>query len=381
MAASSSARIPPQQSWENPNLKSETEKLVLPKDDIFESDRGRLGLNFHLTNYGYYASPLVKDNLTARNSSYHGKFSFPQQRSEHSSGDLLYSHPTQPSYLGSSSWNTTARGAHNFWESGLEHRASVPHSSQRTIPPVSHSVSETLSLNHNSRATGPANYNPTFSSLDWEPSAPFVPSHEITRMLLSKAKLYDPVRDSIDDKDVEAAKRKNSHSDQGSSVKDINMQSNILKEEEKPMNSENAGHIKEDNILTSSGDDKRKLDKAKDEPVSEGVGFSKKDEVAVNRKLENQTQSESNDSKIFQFALIEFVKELVKPTWREGFLSRDAHKLIVKKAVDKVLISIPPDQIPRTTESTEFYLSSCQPKIAKLVEVSLFTKLVNHLLN
>lgn len=408
MAASSSACIP-KQSWENPKLNSEADKLVLQKDDTFESaplqdDRGRFGLNFHSNKYSYYAAPLVKDNLTARNSSYHESFSVTSHdshsnarisafgtmmeekkndvmQSDPSSRDLLYSHPTQSLYFGSSSWNTNAHRTQNFWESGQEHRASVPSSLQRIIPPVSHSISETPSLNHNSRDTGPANYKPMFSSFDWEPSVPFCPSHEITRKLLLKDKLYDPVRDSIDAKDDKDGKKIISPSDQGSSVKDINARSSNLKEEEKLLNSAHAGNSKEDNILTSSGDNKLKYEKARDEPLLEVGGVRKNDQVDVNTKEGSHSRSESTDFKIFQLALIEFVKELVKPTWREGFLSRDAHKLIVKKAVDKILVSIPHEQIPKTSEATDLYLSASQPKIAKLVEVGPFTKLVDNFLS
>jgi hypothetical protein len=37
-----------------------------------------------------------------------------------------------------------------------------------------------------------------------------------------------------------------------------------------------------------------------------------------------------------KFALCEFVKGFVKPLWENGLLSREVHKIVVKKAVDKV---------------------------------------------
>jgi hypothetical protein len=61
----------------------------------------------------------------------------------------------------------------------------------------------------------------------------------------------------------------------------------------------------------------------------------------------------------------------LKPTWREGHLSKDAHNTIVKKTVEKVLSTLQPHQIPATVESIKQYLSSSQPKMAKLVEVSV----------
>ena len=74
----------------------------------------------------------------------------------------------------------------------------------------------------------------------------------------------------------------------------------------------------------------------------------------------------------FHAALVDLIKELLKPTWHEGHLNKDAHNTIVKKAVDKVLGTIQPHQIPITFESVKLYLSSSQPKIARLVEVRVF---------
>ncbi|KAE8689843.1 hypothetical protein F3Y22_tig00110931pilonHSYRG00171 [Hibiscus syriacus] len=74
----------------------------------------------------------------------------------------------------------------------------------------------------------------------------------------------------------------------------------------------------------------------------------------------------------FHAALVDSIKELLKPTWREGHLSKDAHNTIVRKLVDKVLGSIQPRQVPITFESVKQYLSSAQPKIARLVEERVF---------
>ncbi|KAK1324370.1 Zinc finger CCCH domain-containing protein 36 [Acorus calamus] len=85
----------------------------------------------------------------------------------------------------------------------------------------------------------------------------------------------------------------------------------------------------------------------------------------VNKVKENK---EPKALKFFRAALVESVKELVKPFWREGHLSKDAHKTIVKKAVDKVLGALQSHQIPSNTEAINLYLSSSQPKLMKLVE-------------
>lgn len=46
---------------------------------------------------------------------------------------------------------------------------------------------------------------------------------------------------------------------------------------------------------------------------------------------------ESKSMKILYADLVDFLKELLKPRWKEGLLSRGTHKLIVKKTTKKVL--------------------------------------------
>ncbi|XP_021713908.1 zinc finger CCCH domain-containing protein 38-like isoform X2 [Chenopodium quinoa] len=69
----------------------------------------------------------------------------------------------------------------------------------------------------------------------------------------------------------------------------------------------------------------------------------------------------------FKFALAEFVKELLKPSWKDGHVSKDAYKTIVKKVVDKVTETLGP-QIPQTKEKIDMYLSCSKQKIDKLVQ-------------
>ncbi|KAL2925954.1 Zinc finger CCCH domain-containing protein 38 [Bienertia sinuspersici] len=69
----------------------------------------------------------------------------------------------------------------------------------------------------------------------------------------------------------------------------------------------------------------------------------------------------------FKFALAEFVKELLKPAWKDGQVGKEAYKTIVKKVVDKVVETLG-TQIPQTKEKIDLYLSSSKPKIEKLVQ-------------
>ncbi|XP_076902236.1 uncharacterized protein LOC143556908 [Bidens hawaiensis] len=88
-------------------------------------------------------------------------------------------------------------------------------------------------------------------------------------------------------------------------------------------------------------------------------------------KSEVDESNMGNDEKAmraFKVSLVEFVKEILKPTWKEGKMSRDVYKTIVKKVVDKVTGTIEGVNIPRTQEKTDQYLTFSKSKITKLVE-------------
>ncbi|CAN6458512.1 unnamed protein product [Victoria cruziana] len=72
--------------------------------------------------------------------------------------------------------------------------------------------------------------------------------------------------------------------------------------------------------------------------------------------------------RMFKFALVEVVKEMLKPTWKEGRMSKEAHKTIVKKVVDKVTSTLQGPQIPNTQERIDQYLAFSKPKLTKLVQ-------------
>ncbi|CAA0812914.1 Zinc finger CCCH domain-containing protein 38 [Striga hermonthica] len=121
--------------------------------------------------------------------------------------------------------------------------------------------------------------------------------------------------------------------------------------------SENSKH-KQEAPLTNLGADEGY--KAVDEE-NKGAENDKKAEVKVASKDEKAMR-------LFKNGLIEFVKDILKPTWKEGRLSREVHKTIVKKVVDKVTSTVQPDHIPKTQDKVDQYLSFSKPKIVKLVQ-------------
>ncbi|KAK0586791.1 hypothetical protein LWI29_012435 [Acer saccharum] len=63
----------------------------------------------------------------------------------------------------------------------------------------------------------------------------------------------------------------------------------------------------------------------------------------------------------------EFVKEVLKPSWRQGNMSKEAFKTIVKKTVDKVSGAMKSHQIPKSRAKIDQYIDSSQRKLTKLV--------------
>ncbi|XP_062096717.1 zinc finger CCCH domain-containing protein 38-like [Humulus lupulus] len=93
--------------------------------------------------------------------------------------------------------------------------------------------------------------------------------------------------------------------------------------------------------------------------------------------LDGEDKEGANDGKknkdakgvrAFKFALVEFVKELLKPTWKDGQIGKDAYKTIVKKVVDKVTGTMQGANIPQTQEKIDHYLSFSKAKLTKLVQ-------------
>lgn len=111
------------------------------------------------------------------------------------------------------------------------------------------------------------------------------------------------------------------------------------------------------------------------ESESVGVADAKEEE---NEKKKDESLKNTNSGKVeegdekamrqFKNVLVEFVKEILKPTWKEGKMSREVYKTIVKKVVEKVSSSIQGVQIPRTQEKIDQYLAFSKSKITKLVE-------------
>lgn len=265
-------------------------------------------------------------------------------------------------------------------------------------------------------------------SYDWEPSVPFRPSFFITSMNVSSpGDLYDPLRDSIEipnigdgslkaflirGSSIQASSQVRTYDDSaavGKHMSDLNDEKSSVSSHNKLYENEpnrssvprgndclgtkteitsgtcenyHNGNIGvgqhafgvEDRMETSKkrtehdamhhgdGSDHIKKRVAKDDKIHE---------MEVDFQPDSSVHKETKALKFFRATLVDLVKELLKPFWHEGRLSKDAHVLIVKKSVDKVVSTLEPHQIPTTEDNAKHYISSCRPKIAKLVQVSV----------
>lgn len=64
-----------------------------------------------------------------------------------------------------------------------------------------------------------------------------------------------------------------------------------------------------------------------------------------------------------------YAKELLKPKWQEGIMTKEAFKTITKKTVDKVIGTVKANHVPNTNEKVTSYMKVARPKIFKLVQV------------
>ncbi|XP_076903771.1 uncharacterized protein LOC143558915 [Bidens hawaiensis] len=89
-------------------------------------------------------------------------------------------------------------------------------------------------------------------------------------------------------------------------------------------------------------------------------------EVEIDQ-VKNKKSKDSRSMKHFKIAIAEFVKEVLKPSWRQGNMSKEAFKTIVKKTVDKVSGAIKKHHIPKSQTKINHYIDSSQRKLTKLV--------------
>lgn len=98
------------------------------------------------------------------------------------------------------------------------------------------------------------------------------------------------------------------------------------------------------------------------------VGEFEIDQVKTSGK---KKKSKEKSGKLFKTSIAAFVKEVLKPSWRQGNMSKEAFKTIVKKTVDKVSGAMKGHQMPKSQAKVNHYIDSSRGKLTKLVMVCL----------
>ncbi|KAF6163627.1 hypothetical protein GIB67_036087, partial [Kingdonia uniflora] len=121
----------------------------------------------------------------------------------------------------------------------------------------------------------------------------------------------------------------------------------------------------------------KEVDTIKEQEVSNGD-----EEIDADGHIDEGSGEKNKDLKgmrMFKSALVEFVKEALKPKWKEGQMGRDTHKTIVKKVVEKVTSTTKESQIPQTQHKIDQYLASCKPRLTKLVQIAYSFHVIRYL--
>lgn len=73
----------------------------------------------------------------------------------------------------------------------------------------------------------------------------------------------------------------------------------------------------------------------------------------------------------FKAALVHYLINLIKPSWKDGKISKNTHKIIIKKAADKVVQSFgEAAQFPSDPKQIKHYLECSHSKLCNLIQVS-----------
>ncbi|CDY27932.1 BnaCnng05170D [Brassica napus] len=243
------------------------------------------------------------------------------------------------------------------------------------------------------------------SSNDWEPSEPFRPSFTIPPYILpSSDALYDPFMDienpegrspkaqsSTKGKDAQKKSGQQKDGDSASNDKNSSCSQNQFQETVVRKKLETHGLVEgvatsvvdqndasattpSKEISSSAAVENRAVLK-RSKPAGHG-SWHRSDGSSHQKKLktdemDGEVRSDAGTKVMRQFrtAVVETIKDMLKPLWREGRLSKDVHNMIVKRATEKIVsAAVQLHQVPTNNESVEKYLSMSSTRIVKLVE-------------
>lgn len=187
---------------------------------------------------------------------------------------------------------------------------------------------------------------------------------------------YDPLLDSIEPSS--SSKKKNDHNlkEVASNDSDFMVRLSSL---HKPLDFDENRHEDAEAVASAASVDNDEYGETADAELHSlerslsspaGVASAAKTEVDQSKPTgKTKKKKDSRSTKLFKVAIANFVKEVLKPSWRQGNMSKEAFKTIVKKTVDKVSGAMKSHRIPKSQEKINQYISSSQRKLTKLVMV------------
>ncbi|KAL7142024.1 hypothetical protein ABFS83_08G094700 [Erythranthe nasuta] len=76
----------------------------------------------------------------------------------------------------------------------------------------------------------------------------------------------------------------------------------------------------------------------------------------------------TKDMRAFKFILVEYLKDLINPYWKQDKIARYVYKMILKKSADQVIKSFGQKNFP-TGRKIDLYIQSSHSKLAHLIEM------------
>lgn len=135
------------------------------------------------------------------------------------------------------------------------------------------------------------------------------------------------------------------------------------------------------NVQSGQSRGKEQFADCKDEKQNILKAGGSKEGKDRNKVADNVGDTDGKSLRAFRSALVEFVKELLSPTWKEKKIEKEAYITIVKKVEDKVISSFQSSiHIPRRQEDINNYLAARKPKISELVQVCCADPLILNLI-
>lgn len=184
----------------------------------------------------------------------------------------------------------------------------------------------------------------------------------------SEAEQYDPLWDSIEPSS--ALLEKHGHGQKQESAGDSNIIVRLSENKHKEVETVASATSLDIDEFGETAD--AEVGVVEDESLSDrgGGAANMAGEIEIDQVEspgKSKKKKDSRSTRLFKIAIANFVKEILKPSWRQGNMSKEAFKTIVKKTVDKVSGAMKKHQIPKSEAKINHYIDSSQRKLTKLV--------------